>query len=531
MKKLLCILLSLTLLAGCTAAPAGTTAPTTEGSEAVGFTLEKGGLTVTAPDGLAEDAVYAANDIIYYEAGHGEDYGEGEGSEAHTAEEAAEHTVIHINAPGTYVLSGRLEKGQIAVDLGENAREDPNAVVTLILDGLDISCRVAPAIIFYNVYECGDAENPTADVDTSAAGANVILADGSDNRVVGSHVAKIFQPGTDKKLHKYDAAFYSRMSMNIGGAGKLRIEADNEGLDSELHLTLNGGEIYIESGNDGINTNADGVSVTTINGGFLRIDVAGTTGEGDGIDSNGWLVINGGRVEAYAWGESMDSGIDSDMGIRLNGGTVIATGNMLDRIEEDSQTHIVFSFAQAQEGLRYTLKDSFGSVVLEGQTSNTFTNLILSCPELTEGKYTLWSGDTQFEGMAGLGGTGGFVGMQPIDRPELPGGGDDGRVEIPPQPTQPVVTQGTVQSPPQGERPADMPVAQFPEGSQGQMFVPPMPSEGEDMPVPQLPDGVEPPAGGVGAQPITITPVAGEPVTEFEITQGANYFMQVKAVQ
>lgn len=56
-------------------------------------------------------------------------------------------------------------------------------------------------------------------------------------------------------------------------------------------MTINGGTINIESQNDGINTNEDNVSVTTINGGELYID-AGLGAEGDGIDSNGWLVIN-----------------------------------------------------------------------------------------------------------------------------------------------------------------------------------------------------------------------------------------------
>ena len=517
MKKLLCILLSLLLLAGCTAAPAETTGPVQTGE--VTIRLSDEGMEFPENSG-----VHTANDIIYYEAGHGESYGEGEDWEAHTAEEAAAHTVVHITKPGTYRLTGKLSAGQIAVDLGENAKDDPNASVILILDGLEVTCRVAPAIIFYNVYESGVANG--------LAGANILLADGSDNRGVGSHVAKIYEPGTEDKLHKYDGAVYSRMSMKLDGAGKLHIEADNEGLDSEMHLTVGGGEIYIESGNDGINTNADGESVTTINGGLLRIDVAGTTGEGDGIDSNGWLVINGGRVEAYACGSSADSGIDADMGIQINGGTVIATGNMLDRIEDGGQTHIVFSFAKPQEGFYYTLKDQYGSVVLEGQTSNTFTNLLLSAPELTEGTYTLWSGETQYEGMTGLGGQAGFhPGPQPIERPDFPGKGEGGGdVEIPPQPTQPIVTQGTVQAPAEGDRPADMPVAQFPEGSQGQMLVPPIPPEGEDMPVPQLPEGVTPPEDGFGRQPITLTPIAGELVTEFEITQGANYFVQVRAV-
>ena len=128
-------------------------------------------------------------------------------------------------------------------------------------------------------------------MDTSAAGANVIIADGSVNNFDGSHVARIYEPGTTDKLHKYDGAFYSKMSMNVSGEtagdGVLNITGDNEGLDTELHLTINGGVINIDAANDGINTNEDNVSVTTINGGTLNID-AGLGSEGDGIDSNGW---------------------------------------------------------------------------------------------------------------------------------------------------------------------------------------------------------------------------------------------------
>ena len=81
------------------------------------------------------------------------------------------------------MLSGFLSAGQIAVDLGEEAEEDPEAVVTLYLNGVDVNCDVAPAVIFYNVYECGSADEETAtkDVDTSAAGANVVILDEPTN--------------------------------------------------------------------------------------------------------------------------------------------------------------------------------------------------------------------------------------------------------------------------------------------------------------------------------------------------------------
>ena len=467
MKKLLCILLSLTLLAGCTAAPAGTTGPVQTGE--VTIRLSDNGTEFPADSGIS------------------------------TSEEAA-YTQVRITEPGTYRITGSLSAGQIAVDLGEEAKNAPGAAVLLILDGAEITCREAPAILFSNVYESGQPDGP--------AGAHILLAQGSENRVTGSHT------------EDFDGAVYSRMSMKLDGTGSLRIEGDNEGLCSELHLTIDGGNLTIESGNDGINANADGESVITINGGTLGITVTGSTGEGDGIDSNGSIVINGGTVESYACADSGDFGLDADLGVQINDGFIIATGNMLDRIG-GNQTHAVFSFAEKQQELSFALKNQQGEIVLEGLASNDFTHLLLSSPELTEGTYTLWSGDTQYEGVAGMGG--GFFGGQPIERPDWPEKGD-GDVEIPPQPTQPVVTQGTVQ-PPQGEQPENMPVPPM-TGEGTEMPTPPIPEGSENMPMPQPPAGVELPQNGM--QPIQV--ITGTLSTDFPIQEGANYFTNLRPV-
>ena len=135
----LVLTLAASALAGCgESQTAGADLP--EG--AVSLVLSDDGITV---DGavVTEDesaAVYTAHDIVYYEDGQDFTYGAGSESDAHTAEEAAAHTVVHITQPGTYVLSGTLSAGQIAVDLGEDAKTDPSAVVTLYLNGVDIRC-------------------------------------------------------------------------------------------------------------------------------------------------------------------------------------------------------------------------------------------------------------------------------------------------------------------------------------------------------------------------------------------------------
>ena len=335
-----------------------------------------------------------SHDIVYYESGQGSDYGEGAEADEHVAEEAQSHTVVTIRSAGTYRLSGTLSQGQIAIDLGDDAEDDPDAVVTLILDGVDVTCTVAPALIFYNVYECGSSGEETAasEVDTSAAGANVIIADGSVNNFAGYHVARIYEPGTPDKLHKYDGAFYSKMSMNVSGEtagdGVLNITGDNEGLDTELHLTINGGVINIDAANDGINTNEDNVSVTTI-----------------------------------------------------NGGTVVALGNMFDSISSDSeQNYLTLTLAEPlRSGDEVELTDADGSALFDFTAPKTASMILLSGADIEDGaEYTLTVNGTEreysAEGMmgapGGMGGPGG-MGEAPPDMGQAPDDLGRGRMDIP----------------------------------------------------------------------------------------------------
>ncbi|MDO5153099.1 MAG: carbohydrate-binding domain-containing protein [Eubacteriales bacterium] len=489
MKKMLALLLAALMLTGCAAntVAEATTVETTASTEAAPaetlsssehvsrfdsetvIVLSDEGITVNG--GEETDTVYTSHDIIYYEDRDtyesGNPYGEGEENQRHSAEEAAAHTVVNITAPGAYRVSGTLSAGQIRIDLGDDAYDDPDAVVELILEDADITCTVAPAILFLNTYECDgnwSTETAQANVDTSDAGANLILY--GENQVSGSHVARIYKDAEgEKKLWKQDGAIYSYMSMNVYGPGSLDLIADNEGLDTELHLTINGGNIAIRSQDDGINTNEDGVSVTTINGGSLHI-IAGLGSEGDGIDSNGYLVINGGTVVASA-NPASDAGLDSDLGSYINGGTVVALGSTMDWAESDSeQVTMNLQFAQYQSsGSAIVVTKEDGTVVFAydpsedevlGENMRQFMGAVISCPQFVQGEsynvyldgivtgsdiggvydistITAYEGGTQMQytgtdvsmGFGGRGGQGpGGKDFQDFDgeRPELPDG-------------------------------------------------------------------------------------------------------------
>ncbi len=353
----------------------------------------------------------------------------------HSPEEAYENPVLHITRPGTYRLSG-IWKGQVWVDLGEDAFDDPSAKVTLLLNGVDISCTVAPGLVFYNVYECDNAwedrDTHSYQVGTQNAGANVVLCDGTVNAVSGTNVFRILKTKykdedskdaypAQKKAWKIDGAFYSYMSMNItgeaAGTGVLNIESGNEGLNSELHLTMDGGNVNIFSQDDGINVNEDGVSTLTVNGGSLHI-CAGLGAEGDGIDSNGYLVINGGTVISAA-NPASDSGLDSDCGSFVHGGTVVALGAAMDWAENDenadsSQPVLNMQFSAAQNADEaIVVVDADGRAVfaydgdkdeVAGVNARSYQGAIISAPGLEIGKtYAIYiGGDVQGSETSGV---------------------------------------------------------------------------------------------------------------------------------
>ena len=569
MKRLFALVLAFCLLAGCKAKEETPTEPVpseeptqtqplqeiedtripyaSRFNTVTAVTLSDEGISV---DGAGEtETVYTSHDIIYYEDKDayesGNPYGEGEDWEKHTADEAAAHTVVNITAPGAYRVSGKLSQGQIRVDLGEDAYEDPNAVVELILQNADITCTVAPAVIFMNVYECDgewSADTAKAEVDTTAAGANLVLE--GENTVTGSHVAKIFKDKEgEKKLWKQDGAIYSYMSMNVFGPGKLDLYADNEGLDTELHLTINGGDIAIRSGNDGINTNEDGVSVTTINGGSIRI-IAGLGAEGDGIDSNGWLVINGGTVVSSA-NPGADAGLDSDLGSFVNGGTVIALGSTMDWAESDSNQvtmNLQFAANQSsdaavvvtrQDGTVIFAYDPSADEVL-AENSRVYSGAVISCPNFHVGEvYHVYAdGQVTGEDAGGIydvttvtGFTGGiqmvYTGTDVMGRPggmgfgggKMPGDFDPSKI---PEGEMPTIPEGM--EPPEGMERGERP--EMPEGME--------PPEGFDpgqMPQGQeAPQGQEPPQGMGFPGGMASGGEAGDPNAEFFMQDQVNFF-------
>ena len=255
-------------------------------------------------------------------------------------------------------------------------------------------------------------------------------------------------------FYKAAGAISSDIDLYFEGTGYLKVTSKNkEGIETKGNLTFSGStgdyEIYAED--DCLNTTTkEGRNALAIDVNSLQAIVSIDADEGDAIDSNGSIIIDNGNIIAISH-PGADSGLDSNNGTYINGGTVIATGDMYDQILSDSkQNFMVLSFSnKVNENETINLKDSDNRTIFEYTTDRSYTYLVYSSSSLIDGTYTVYNGETLL-GYSSKGNMGGGPngdmeppGEKSNNMGEPPVGGPDG-MEPPEKP------DGME---PQGERP------------------------------------------------------------------------------
>ena len=123
-----------------------------------------------------------------------------------------------------------------------------------------------------------------------------------------------------------DDGFHADNTLAVKG-GKVVVTGAKEGFEAN-YINISGGYSYIYGTDDGVNCSKKSFNNCkfTMTGGYL--DVAVSSGDTDGIDSNGDVEITGGviisRGSPGTQGSRMSTGLDVDVTCTMSGGTLIA---------------------------------------------------------------------------------------------------------------------------------------------------------------------------------------------------------------
>lgn len=267
LSAFLCVILALTLMAGCSDRQTEESAPVeiTEEAESAVIPADADITTIAFTEGGAE--VSGSGVSINDDGG------------------------ARIAAAGYYRLTGASSAGRVIVEAAET--DD----VTLILDGCSITCADDEAIYI-----------------KAAANAVIMLADGSENVLVSGTEPAEDEEIVDAEEDASGAALRFKCPLTITGGGSLTVSGYiNNGVGGSGDLTIDSGVILVQSVNDGLKSKSN----IRIGGGELTV-----SSSADGIQSDGDLTITGGtlNIRTGAGAEGADMKVSDSAMFGTGGG-------------------------------------------------------------------------------------------------------------------------------------------------------------------------------------------------------------------
>ena len=129
-----------------------------------------------------------------------------------------------------------------------------------------------------------------------------------------------------------------------------------------------------------------------ITGGTLTVSA-----DGDGLDSNGGLLVTGGTTIVYGPTSDGDSALDYDGSAIATGGTLAAIGSagMTESFDEASTQPVITYYGTETQSAdtTITLTDSDGSALFTVTPEKAYVSIVLTCPEMKlDATYTLVAG-------------------------------------------------------------------------------------------------------------------------------------------
>lgn len=229
----------------------------------------------------------------------------------------------------------------------------------------------------------------------------IVIIDGifnidSTDDAIHANSGNVLIEGGTYTISTYDDGITSDVLTKITG-GSINITTCYEGIEG-AYVEITGGTIDLVSIDDGINAASDDNRITEhiiISGGEITVNSSG-----DGLDSNGSILISGGRVIVYGPTGGGDAGMDADRGIVVTGGILLVTSTLgMVETPASNSTQYVVSYAHQSTitvGSTISLCDKDGNVLIAVTLTKNCQSIIISSPDIKKGEtYYIYGGTTQ----------------------------------------------------------------------------------------------------------------------------------------
>lgn len=233
-----------------------------------------------------------------------------------------------------------------------------------------------------------------------------VLVSGSGNNAVYAEAKAVscdadisIENGTIS-IASADDGLKSKTAVSISNAS-VTITNSVEGIEAP-YITVNSGFVSVKSSDDCYNATFGGGgetndgSILTINGGTV---VANTT-NGDGLDSNGNIIINGGTTIVHGPQSSPEVGMDFNGVCNVNGGFLVISGtnSFMTQAPNSSSTQrsvVAKSNTVQSSSTLFHMQDASGNDIVTFQPLRNYYSVIVSSAALVNGgSYSIYSGGT-----------------------------------------------------------------------------------------------------------------------------------------
>ncbi|HNX86535.1 MAG TPA: carbohydrate-binding domain-containing protein [Bacteroidales bacterium] len=248
-----------------------------------------------------------------------------------------------------------------------------------------------------------ETSSPTIQITTT--GARIYISGSGQNanyaeaKAIKCDSAVLIQNGT-LTISSADDGIKSETSITINNA-TVTINNSVEGLEAPF-ITINSGNVHVSASDDAINTTFgsggefDDGSLMSINGGYLVVSAT----QGDGLDSNGDIVINGGTTIVHGPSNAPEVGMDYNGSCNVNAGLLVISGSNSNMTQAPGNTSQQRSLKiMTNQSLSATtlfhIQDASANDVLTFQPVRKYYSIIFSSSALVAGaSYSIYTGGT-----------------------------------------------------------------------------------------------------------------------------------------